>query len=252
MSVSKNGYGKLIVAAAAVGAALFAGAQAQADIPEFRMRWFASLDENTPFWYDPMDYGDVFDRGDGTFSYVGGLQGKLWSIDWDVLVDPDPLVDAQIIVTNNADIFQTFELLMTLPVDALANVIYNGSVSATVTNEFNLEEGAVLRALKNDSIYATYVDDPEAMGEGLFFLMSHPFSLETDPIPFDTASATEFFGPNDGPSIGKSMQLRFSFELSPGDSASISGFFEALGIPAPGALGVFAIFGLGLGRRRRR
>ena len=251
MSVSQNRYGKIIVAAAAVGAALFAGAQAQADIPEFRMRWYASLDENTPFTYDPAEFGEVFDRGDGTYSYLGGLQGKLWTIDWDVLVDPDPLVDAQIIVTNNADEFQIFELLMTLPVEALPVSIINGSVSATVTNEFNLEEGAILRALRDGSIYAAFVDDPMAKGDPVRTLMDDPFSLETDPIPFDTASATEFFGPEDGPAITDSIQILLRFELSPGDSASINGFFEALA-PGPGALGAFAIFGLGLGRRRRR
>ena len=45
-------------------------------------------------------------------------------------------------------------------------------------------------------------------------------------------------------------EIMLEFELSPGDSASINAFFQA--VPGPAGAAVFALFGLVTGGRRRR
>jgi uncharacterized protein (TIGR03382 family) len=238
-----------MIVGAGVAALSFVGT-AQADLPEFRMRWDASADGQDALWYDPAQFGDAWDNGDGTFTYDGGLTNQLWAVDWLVTVDPDPLVDAQIGVTNTADVFQTFSLLMTLPVDAIIQATIDGSVSATVTNEFNTQEGAILRALTGDSIYKAFIDDPTGSGTPVARLMEDPFSLETDPIPFDTRSATEDFGPELNGPVNSSIEVMLVFELSPGDSATVNAYFQA--VPGPAGAAVFALLGLVAGGRRRR
>jgi hypothetical protein len=230
-------------------AVLTLGATATAEIPNFIMEWDASGDTQDPLRYDPSEFGEVIEHGDGTFTYLGGLASTLWSIEWDVFVDPDPIVDAQIIVTNTADVFQTFSLLMTLPIaPSLTTSTIDGGVSATVTNEFNLVEGATLRAATGSSIYSAFIDDPFGAGTPVMTLMDSPFALITDPIPFDERSATEAFGPMAGGPVDSSIEVLLEFELSPGDSASVNGFFQA--VPGPGGLAVLALLGIG-GRRRR-
>jgi hypothetical protein len=238
-----------VIAGAGAVALSFVGT-AQADLPEFRMRWDASADNQDEFWYDPAEFGEAWDNGDGTFTYDGGLSNQLWAVDWLVTVDPDPFVDAQIGVTNTADTFQTFTLLMTLPINAIVNATIDGSNSATVTNEFSTEEGAIFRALTGSSVYKAFIDDPDGSGTPVATLMDDPFSLETDPIPFDTRSATESFDPAFYGDINSSIGVMIEFELSPGDSASVNAFFQA--VPGPAGAAVFAIFGLVAGGRRRR
>ncbi len=211
---------------------------------DFSMEWDASRDTQDPFRYNPGDYGKTIDEGNGLTRYVGSLTNELWSLDWNVLVDPDPLVDAQIAVTNNADTFQAFTLLMILGVDPFEGTA-RGSSSATVTNEFNLDEGATLRTAGGGSVYRAFIDG----GTPFRTLMDSPFSLETDPIPFATESATASFNNVPSGPINETMAILLEFELSPGDSASINGFFEVF--PGPGGLALFAVFGVGLTRRRR-
>ena len=238
-----------LIVGAGIAALSFVGT-AQADLPEFMMRWDASADGQDALWYDPADFGDAWDNGDGTYTYDGGLTNQLWAVSWLATVDPDPFIDAQIGVTNTADTFQTFSLLMTLPVGAVINAEIDGSSSATVTNEFSTVEGAILRSLTGSSIYKAFVDDPDGSGTPVATLMADPFSLETDPIPFDTRSATESFGPSAYGDIASSIEVMIEFELSPGDSASVNAFFEA--VPGPAGAAVFALFGLVAGSRRRR
>ena len=249
-ALSTIGYRGSVIVGAGVAAALAFGGTAMADLPEFMMRWDASADNQDELWYDPATFGDARDNGDGTFTYDGGLQNTLWAVDWLVTVDPDPFVDAQIAVTNTADTFQTFSLLMTLPVDAIVEATIDGSASATVTNEFNTDEGAILRALTGSSIYKAFIDDPNGSGTPAATLLDDPFSLETDPIPFDTRSASESFGPMLNGPVNSSIEVMLEFELSPGDSASINAFFQA--VPGPAGAAVFALFGLVAGGRRRR
>ena len=247
MSALQTRFGRICLTGSAMAALGFLAMPANAELPGFIMEWDASLDKLDPFRYDPADYGDYYEKGNGLVRYVGQLTNELWTIDWNVLVDPDPLVDAQIVVTNNADVFQAFSLLMILDIDPpLADSITRGSNSATVTNEFNLQEGATLRTAGETSIYRAFIDG----GMPFRTLMDSPFSLETDPIPFDTRSATESFDNEPGGAVDETIAILLQFELSPGDAASINGFFEV--IPGPGGLALFAVFGVGLSRRRRR
>jgi hypothetical protein len=246
MSALQSRIGRICLTGSAVAAIGFLAMPANADLPGFMMTWDASRDLQNPFTYDPANFGDAYDEGDGLWRYVGQLSNEMWSVDWNVLVDPDPLVDAQIVVTNNADVFQNFSLLMVLNVvPPLADGIARGSNSATVTNEFNLQEGATLRPAGAGSIYRAFIDG----GAPFMTLMDDPFSLETDPVPFDTNSATESFDNMPSGPVNNTMAILLEFDLSPGDSASINGFFEI--IPGPGGLAIFALLGLGSSRRRR-
>ena len=244
MSASQTRFGRILMTGSAVAAFGVLATPSFAELPGFFMEWDASRDMQDPFRYNPGDYGETIDEGNGMTRYIGSLTNEMWTLDWNCLVDPDPLVDAQIAVTNNADVFQVFTLLMILDIDPFEGTA-RGSNSATVTNEFKLEEGATLRTAGEGSIYRAFIDG----GTPFTTLMDSPFSLETDPIPFATDSATEAFDNMPSGPMNETMAILLEFELSPGDSASINGFFEVF--PSPGGLALFAVFGVGLARRRR-
>ncbi|MBT8485408.1 MAG: hypothetical protein HKO59_06065 [Phycisphaerales bacterium] len=245
------------VAAAAIALTVGSSAFAGLTTPSFLMTWDASLDASDPFAYDPGDFGDVIDQGLGTFQYLGSLSGSTYDVDWDVSVNDDtfggltggdgPFINAAITVTNNSDEFQSFSLLMTLggvsPIGPSS--LMAGSVGATVTNN-QVDGDATLRAGAGGSVYSGLIDLASVAT-----LWDDPYSLVATG-PFATASDDTSFGDPvkvPGPAVTDSISILLEFELSPRDSASVSGTFSV--VPGPGALSLLAVFGLA-GRRRRR
>jgi hypothetical protein len=221
------------------------------DIPDFTMTWWASGDGQDPETFDPADFGNVINHGDGLFEYLGGRSHDLWTLDWDALVDPDPFIDGQIVVTNNDSEFQTFFLLMTLngitPVEEPS--VMNGEVAATVTNN-QLTGDATFRALEDDAIYSAYVDLVDIESDTpVKTLWEYDYDLvATGGLASESDDLA--FGPEAGPAANDNIAILLRFELSPGDSASVSGVFNI--VPAPAALPALAVFGLLGGSRRRR
>ena len=82
----------------------------------------------------------------------------------------------------------------------------------------------------------------------LFF---DPFALSNQSIG-SSGSAGNFGAPFmvPGPAVLQSIGIEINFSLTQHDQASITSVFFV--VPAPGVIGLLAIGGLGIGRRRRR
>lgn len=262
---TKNG---ISLAAGSVIALIAAsGAHAGLSMPDFGMVWDASGDNVPANPYNPAEFGEVIYEDDDSVRYLGGFVGEGWELDWNCLVrdrgtyggqgfgSPGgaAFVDANIVVTNTSSTVQTFSLLMSLNVadPILPDSLINGAVSATVTNN-QFSGGADLNAASGDSIYKGFIDLVDPFTDApVATLLDDPYSLST-PDPFGTASDSAQFGDPDplaGPAVNSNIAILLSFELSPGDSASVTGLLNV--IPTPGAIALLGIAGFAGGRRRR-
>lgn len=228
--------------------------------PTFMMEWDASNDNLAPYFYDPGNFGTLefgtwllgsnnpsqpggYLRERTGWRYQGGLSNAAWSISWDCVVNPDPFVDATINVTNNSAAVQTFWVYMPLAIapSIPGGTNMSGSVSAVLSS--NTFGGASLTNNPGFPIYQAYID-----GNGVASMWNN-YALNAP--AFGSANDDNQFGIVVGPAANNEIALRLRFDLSPGDSASVTGIFEIQPIPAPAGLAVLALAGLAGSRRRR-
>lgn len=239
------------------------GSAAHAAIPNFLMTWDASGDLDAfgnpipPFTYDPLIYGIVEDNLDGTFTYIGGWDDTIftggldpiyWSLSWIVTVDTDPFVDASLTVFNASGLDQSFSLLMTLAVapSIPAGAGMSGSVTGNVTDLFG--DGATLSAPASGSVYKAFVDGTVTPTDVVASLhddpFAHTFTGGTTSIP-----SAAFSDPL-SPAVTAEIGVEVAFTLTSLDQADITGVFNI--VPGPASLGLMAVYGLVIRKRRRR
>lgn len=249
--------------------ALTVAATANAGIvtPDFGMVWDASGDNVPANPYNPGDFGEVVFESNDSVRYLGGFAGEGWTLDWNCLVrdrasyggegfgEPGgaAFVDAEIVVTNTSDSVQSFSLLMSLGVadPILPDSLINGAVASSVTNN-SISGDATLNAMDGDSIYKGFLDLVDPFSDTpAATLWDDPYSL-TATGAFASASDDDQFGTPDGVPAGpvnSNIAILLNFELSPGDSATVSGLLNV--VPAPGVLALMGLGGLAGTRRRR-
>jgi hypothetical protein len=217
----------------------------------FYMMWDASNDTVGEDLYDPADFGEVIDYGGGRVQYIGSRASAEWLLEWDCMTDSDPFVDAAIQVTNISGVNAMFSLLMVLPIIPTGPATdMNGSAALTLTN--NGFESAFMRPDSGDSIYSAYIDFISVADVPQATLFGGAYELTAG--AFTTTDDDDDFGspiPVSGPPAGSNIAIRLTFELSAGDSASISSLFNIVAVPAPAGLAVVGLLGL-VGTRRRR
>jgi hypothetical protein len=206
--------------------------------------------------FDPASYGNVWANGNGTFSYSGQKTANgSHKLGWSMIVNPDPFVIANFVVSNTSAVTQTFTLTVTLPLGGVVGPFseIGGSVTGSVTdlngNGATLATAAgtpIYQALADGNIAGTLLNDPTSVSTGAFG------SAVVGPAQFGDG------GPGGIPSlpyvaINTDIAITLTFTLTAGDSASFTSIFavEASNIPAPGALALVGIAGL-VGSRRRR
>ncbi len=187
-----------------------------------------------------------------------------WELTWNCVFNENvggvatgggAFVTANIVVTNNDFNTQNFGLTMTLPTTLSGKPIFErGSGTGTVTD--NTFDAATISSTGLTQIYSPRIDGVDEIAGYLFpagggggYSESAIFGSTQNlapqefgiPVPV-AAAATE---------IVSSIGIRLSFDLTGGDSASITSIFEVL-IPGPGGLPILAAVGLFGGRRRRR
>lgn len=263
------------VAAAFGAAAILTQSAAAQTLPDFTMTWTPG--SNAPVEYDWNTFGSLNGFGEWTvgeddlqsgpwtgWNYSGLLNGSFddtggtWDFQWNCVFNQDgdgvatggsAFVTANIVVTNNDVVNQTFSLLMSLPVRQIIDPLERGSIVGTVTD--NTFDDAEVFAPAGGQIYTPRID---GVDEAPGFLMQDPFSETAGgPLLSNTVGPQDFGIPNPVAAtqdVDNSIAIFLEFELTPGDAASFTAIFEVL-IPAPGALPALAVFGL-LGRRRRR
>jgi hypothetical protein len=252
------------VAIAAVG---FIAPLANADdvpgsLPNFLMTWDASGDVQGPDTYDPTihqtqqtQWGTWEVGGDSWtgWRYIGGITNEFWTLTWDCIVNDDPFVVATINVQNTSGATQNFSNFMNLGIAGTYDpTLMNGSVSAGLTNGSPLTTGATLSA-GADPIYQAFIDpgaNPPAASAART-IWNSGYSLSASQLQ-GSASDNAAFANEIGPGAFTSIGLKLQFNLTPGDSASVSGIFQIEQVPGPASLAVFAIFGAISGGRRRR
>ena len=229
--------------------------------PNFMMFFDASNDnvsfpdgaESDPaYQYNPADYGTVhWNSTSEGWQYIGQRVGSdsngdpAWTLDWDCTVNEDPFVDAQINVTNNSAVTQTFWVYMPLPINPPVGPFsqMNGSVSAALSSQGFTD--ATLAAQTGDSVYAAFID-----GNPVQTMWTDPYTLTA--LAGQSAGDSNNFSNQIGPGANAEIAIRLRFTLSAGDSATVQGIFDIQPIPAPAALPLVAAFGLLVGGRRRR
>jgi hypothetical protein len=219
----------------AVVALLFSGASYAATVAPTLSGSVAITNGGSTTWSFP-DGATYTPNPDGTFTYVGTKPASsLWSFDWNITVDPDPLINATLGITNNSSITKHFDILFTLGVGSpFALGTMNGSMSASF-QDFN-NNGLV--SLTNVN-WSGRVDGADVMSLSTYDVTCGPGS------PGCTGSlGTVSDGPLPFGAVNSNIGLRLSFDLSAGDRATFTNYFEVIPVPLPAALW---LFGAGLG-----
>lgn len=235
----------------------FASATAHADtsvIPDLTMRIGVA---GQTYSYNAAQAGAAWSNGNSTFGYNGSVSspfdGTGFSLGWSLLVNPDPFIVGNLVVTNTSNSTQTFFLDVSLPINvALASSLVGGSITGTVTDLNG--DGATVSAIgANDAIYRAFTDvAPDFTSGNLAGSLLVGASASSGSFQSQTIGPDTFGGPIPSQAFGAvntNIAIRLQFTLTAGDSASFTSLFVV--VPAPGAL---AIAGLGLlaGRGRRR
>lgn len=154
--------------------------------------------------------------------------------------DPDPSVFANLVVTNNSAVTQTYNFTVTQPA-YLANVNNQvfGSIVVSLQDQDTPENGATL-ANPTGSVYTANID-----GSQVDTLLSS-YSLSTPPNP--NGYLTSFgWDPHVG-AVTSSISIDLAFTLSAGDSATVISRFDV--IPEPATILLLSLGGLLLRKRK--
>lgn len=206
--------------------------------------------------FNAKDAGNSWSNGNSTFGYSGSVSspfdGAGFAVSWGLLVNPDPFIVGNIVVTNTSASTQTFFLDVALPIGMpLASTLIGGSITGTVTDLTG--DGATVSATgDSDAIYRALTDVDGGFNGTLAGSLLVGASATTGAFQSTTIGPDTFGSPIPSQPYGAvntNIAIRLAFTLTAGDSASFTSLFVV--VPAPGA--AVAMIGLmGVGGRRRR
>lgn len=244
--------------AAAAIAVLVVSASAAADttvIPNLLLRLGSGSGGST---YAARDIGSSWANGNGTFGFAGNTTALAdgpagFTLAWNMLVNPDPFIITNLVVTNTTTITQDIVVEIILPtnIDLPASLV-GGSVTGTVTDLNG--NGATLASIGSDGIYTALTDlgfGTQATAGTLLTFTSVSagsfLSASVGPASFGDAIPSQLHG-----AVVENIAVQFRFSLTAGDSASFTSIFVVEPVPSPGGIALLGLSMLAAGGRRRR
>ncbi len=192
----------------------------------------------------------VYNKNQGWWNYQGFATDLASGVtlNFNLNGDPDPLISGNLTVENPGLPVVDITLVVLLPIAPLLpnGSLMQGSAAVGLTTDAG---GGSLSTFGGKPLWQGLIDGI-AVGNAasLFF---DPFALSNASIG-SSGSSGNFGAPFmvAGPAVLQSIGIEINFSLTQNDQASITSVFFV--IPAPGVLGLLAIGGLVIGRRRRR
>lgn len=222
-------------------------------IPDLMMRIGNGVSSYT---FNAKDGGNSWSNGNSTFGYQGTVTdpfaGAGFGVSWGLLVNPDPFIVGNLVVTNTSDTTQTFFLDVSLPINSpLAATLIGGSITGTVT-DLNGDGATVASLPTGGPIYTALTDVDGGFNGTVAGTLLAGASASTGAFQSATIGPDSFGSPIPSLPFGAvnaNIAIRLAFTLTAGDSASFTSLFVVIPAPAAG----FAMIGLlGVGSRRRR
>ncbi len=149
--------------------------------------------------------------------------------------------------TNTTTQAKTYDVMQSISlVGAVLDPTMSGNVAAILIDMNG--NGASLSSLGTTAIYTALVQDTAVQT-----LLPGDWSFQVNPYMSDASTPASFSNvvlPS-GSATG-TMSIRLQFTLSAGDKVSFASNFVVQAVPAPGAVGLAALAGIGCRGRRRR
>lgn len=239
-------------------AGLAVALSASADTTVIPNLYFTAGSGSNTFTYEASSLGNSWSNGNSTFGFAGAANSLMdspggFTFAWNLLVNPDPFIVGNIVVTNTSNVTQNLFLQISLPISmAMSQTYVGGSVTGTLTDLNG--DGATLASLGSTAMYTALTDLGFATQSTAGALLSSTTvstgafrSASIGPASFGDPIPSQLHG-----AVNQNITVQFQFSLSAGDSASFTSIFVVEPVPAPGALALLGLAGLTVGGRRRR
>lgn len=188
-------------------------------------------------------------EGSNDFSFSGDAATGQYTVNWDLMMNPDPYIDGIITITNLSGSAQNFTVNLMLPVTpAFSPGLMGGSIDATVYDTNN-SGSATLQPSTSPNIYFGRID-------GANVLPMFAQNVTCIGVGCSLNSGESQMPPSIpvAGGVNTSIGTRLVFNLSAGDKVAFNTHFEVTPVPLPASAwlllsGLGAMFGLG--RRKR-